>query len=84
MKNLTFLFTLLFLSFLTICKAEEKAVLDPDAFWHYVEQFNADDEETVRQAFPNEKAWEFMRENIPLLDYPDEKIQRTWYFRWWT
>lgn len=84
MKNLTLIFTLLFLSVLTVRAEEKKAVLDPDAFRHYVEQFNADDEETVRQAFPNEKAWEFMRENIPLLDYPDEEIQRTWYFRWWT
>ena len=29
-------------------------------------------------------AWDFLKDNIPLLDCPDENIQRTYYFRWWT
>jgi len=59
-------------------------VLSPASFQHYVEQFNADDEETIRQVYPNEKAWEFMSRNIPLLDFPDQALEKTWYFRWWT
>lgn len=59
-------------------------VLQADAFQHYVEQFNRDDEELYGQYVPNERAWEFLRDRIPLLDCPDRDVERTYYFRWWT
>ncbi|UCG49032.1 MAG: hypothetical protein JSU94_04465 [Phycisphaerales bacterium] len=59
-------------------------VLEADSFGHYVESFNAGDEELYVQHIPNEKAWDFLRGNIPLLECPDADFERTYYFRWWT
>ena len=59
-------------------------VLQADSFRHYVEQFNRDDEEMYAQHIPNERAWAFLRQQIPLFECPDEDIERTYYFRWWT
>jgi predicted GH43/DUF377 family glycosyl hydrolase len=59
-------------------------VLQAESFQHYVEQFNRDDEELYGQYVPNERAWAFLRDRIPLLDCPDRDIERTYYFRWWT
>jgi hypothetical protein len=59
-------------------------VLKPDDYRHYIETFNADDEEMYPQYVPNARAWEFLAANIPLLDCPDEALQTTYYFRWWT
>jgi hypothetical protein len=60
------------------------AVLQAASFRRYVDAFNRDDRELCRGFFPNSAAWEFLTDNIPLLDCPDEDIQRTYYFRWWT
>jgi hypothetical protein len=60
------------------------ALLQPESFHHYITQFNKDDEELQRNVYQNSAAWDFLKENIPLLDCPDEEIQRTYYFRWWT
>ena len=59
-------------------------VLKSDAFRHYVEQFNRDDEELYLQHIPNAQAWKFLQANIPLFECPDKEIERTYYFRWWT
>jgi len=59
-------------------------VLQPEAFRHYVDRFNADDEEHYVNAFPNAEAWDFLSENIPLFACPDPDMERTYYFRWWT
>lgn len=64
--------------------APTRSVLEAESFRHYIETFNDDDNELYRGAFPNSAAWDFLKENIPLLDCPDEDIQRTYYFRWWT
>jgi len=60
------------------------SVLQADSFRHYVEQFNRDDEELYVQYVPNERAWEFLRDRIPLFECPDKDFERTYYFRWWT
>ncbi len=59
-------------------------VLKPDSCKHYIDKFNGDDEELYAQHIPNDKAWRFLRDNIPLFECPDEDIERTYYFRWWT
>ena len=60
------------------------AGLDAVSFKHYIETFNKNDGELYVQHIPNEKAWEFLRANIPLFECPDKDIERTYYFRWWT
>jgi hypothetical protein len=64
--------------------AKGPSVLKPESFRHYVEKFNADDEELYVQHVPNNKAWEFLKDNIPLFACPDKDFERTYYFRWWT
>ena len=59
-------------------------VLEAESFRHYVERFNAGDEELYVQHIPNEKAWDFLKGNIPLFECPDKDFERTYYFRWWT
>jgi hypothetical protein len=50
----------------------------------YIERFNADDREVFSEAIPNAKAWEFLSANIPIFECPDEELERTYYFRWWS
>ena len=50
----------------------------------YVSGFNATDEEVYIQQFPNDKAEEFLKENVPVFECPDKDLEKTWYFRWWT
>lgn len=64
--------------------ADNAIVLKADSFKHYIDTFNEDDEELYVQHIPNEKAWEFLKENIPLFECPDKDFERTYYFRWWT
>ena len=63
---------------------QDGAILQEQAFRHYTEDFNKYDSELYRGHIPNSGAWDFLKENIPRLECPDEGIQRTYYFRWWT
>jgi len=83
--SLALVFTATFLVTANTTTAQPSGfVLKPDAFKHYVDQFNKDDEELYAQHIPNAQAWEFLKENIPLFECPDKDIERTYYFRWWT
>lgn len=59
-------------------------VLRAESFRHYVDEFNAQDDELYRQLIPNAEAWKFLAPNIPLFECPDREIELTYYFRWWT
>jgi predicted GH43/DUF377 family glycosyl hydrolase len=59
-------------------------VLKADHFRHYVDSFNQNDNELYVQHVPNAAAWQFLKNNIPLLDCPDPQIAEIYYFRWWT
>lgn len=59
-------------------------VLNSGNYRHYIDSFNLNDNELYQGYFPNEKCWELLSENIPLLDIPDKTVERTYYFRWWT
>ena len=59
-------------------------VLKAGFFKHYVDSFNADDQELYPQYIPNDKSWSFLSKNIPLFDCPDKQLEQTYYFRWWT
>ena len=50
----------------------------------YVEQFGTEDEELYPGEIPNAAAYDDLLQNIPLLDFPDKELERTYYFRWWT
>jgi len=63
---------------------EKPAVLKAEAFHHYIDAFNQNDNELYKQHIPNAAAWDFLKNNIPLLDCPDREIEEIYYFRWWT
>lgn len=50
----------------------------------YVSRFNADDEDVHPTYIKNGDAITWMLEEIPLFECPDEDIERTYYFRYWT
>lgn len=59
-------------------------ILKIESFKHYTDTFNQNDRELYTQYIPNVKAWDFLKDNIPLLDCPDREIEEIYYFRWWT
>lgn len=50
----------------------------------WVNKFNASDKEHYKNTYPNSKAYEFLKNNVPLLECPDKEIEKIYYFRWWT
>ena len=60
------------------------AFLRYDTYRPYVDYFNTMEPETIAQAIPNDRAWQWMKDNVPLFDCPDRGFEEMWYFRWWT
>lgn len=60
------------------------AILKSAAFRHYVDYFNGMEDENIRQAIPNESAWDWMQQNIPLFECPQQNFEEMFYYRWWT
>ena len=52
--------------------------------YDYVSAFNAEDDELYPQLVTNDRAYEYLAEQAPLLDIPDKTIERTYYYRLWT
>ena len=50
----------------------------------YVTYFNSIDTETVKNYIPNDKAFDWLSQNIPLFECPDTTIEKIYYYRWWT
>lgn len=69
---------------MTSLEVNAQTILQPGKFSHYIETFNANDQELYAQYIPNAKSWAFLSENIPLFECPDKTIEQTYYFRWWT
>lgn len=51
---------------------------------NYVDEFNKNDDELYIQKYNNADCFNFLSEQIPLIDIPDKAIEKTYYFRWWT
>lgn len=65
-------------------KKKTAPFIGPEKLERYVRFFNDNDEETVRQAIPNEQAAAFLRQQIPRFSCPDKQLEQTYYFRFWT
>lgn len=50
----------------------------------YVDKFNKNDFENYTPQIGNDRAYDFLSENIPFLHCPDKEIEETYYFRFWT
>lgn len=59
-------------------------VLKQDAFRHYADYFNQMEDENIKQAIPNDSAWQWMKANIPLFECPQQNFEEIFYYRWWT
>jgi hypothetical protein len=59
-------------------------VLKTIAFKHYVDYFNKMEDENIKQAIPNDSAWQWMQKNIPLFECPQQNFEEIFYYRWWT
>lgn len=55
-----------------------------DILKHYVDLFNANDEEIYKNDIDNAHAYEWLKNEIPLFECPDKDIERAYYFRFWT
>jgi hypothetical protein len=59
-------------------------VLKQSSFKHYVDYFNKMEDENIKQAIPNDSAWNWMQKNIPLFECPQQNFEEIFYYRWWT
>ena len=59
-------------------------VLKHDLVEGHFRSFNAADEELYRNEFDNSRAAATIGREIPLFECPDQDVERTYYFRWWT
>lgn len=59
-------------------------LLKPEPFAPYVTRFNTMEAETVVNAIPNARSWEWIRANAPLFECPDPVVEEIYYYRWWT
>ena len=73
-----------FLVMLANAQQPKPAVLKYNSFKHYVDYFNNMEDENIRQAIPNDSAWWWMQQNIPLFECPQQNFEELFYFRWWT
>lgn len=78
---------ILFVFMLPACIAQTKAkpfVLKAAGFKHYVDYFNKMEDENIVQAIPNAQSWNWMQQNIPLFECPQQNFEEIFYYRWWT
>ena len=59
-------------------------ILNYDDFSHYVDYFNNMEDENIVQAIPNSESNEWMRDNIPLFEAPQQNFEEMYYYRWWS
>ncbi|MCL3780099.1 hypothetical protein EMN47_06815 [Prolixibacteraceae bacterium JC049] len=63
--------------------SQKTNVLKADDFAHYVEFFNSVDDEPIKSPIRNSQCWDWMQNNVPLFQCPDEEIEQIYYYRWW-
>lgn len=56
-------------------------VLQPESFHHFFNEFVGDEKEMLGSA--PELPWDWFVANIPLLDVPDQELEKIYYFRWY-
>jgi hypothetical protein len=49
-----------------------------------MDYFNNMEDENIAQAISNSQAWEWMKQNIPLFECPQQNFEEMYYYRWWT
>lgn len=57
--------------------------LERETFRRYVDEFNVRPTPDVESFIPDDRAWGWMKENVPFFACPDGEMERVWYYRWW-
>ena len=92
-KKLFYLFIKILFSFIFLKSCGEKNskpqysknhIINKYLLKEYVAKFNKYDNELYKQHVNNENAYNFLSENIPIIEIPDKVIEENYYFRWWT
>jgi len=78
------IFISLFVLLATASLFAQVKILDPQSYKHYIDTFNANDDELYKGSIPNSASWQFLSDRIPFFDCPDTTIEKIYYFRWWT
>ncbi|MDQ5929261.1 MAG: hypothetical protein QG594_1039 [Bacteroidota bacterium] len=65
-------------------KKSKAVILNTAKFKHYVDYFNTMEDENLKFAIPNDSAWTWMENNIPLFECPQQNVEEIYYFRWWS
>ena len=65
-------------------EAQPLSVLKPADFAHYVDKFNAMEDENITNFVPNAQSLNWLQREIPFFDCPDPEVTETYYFRWWS
>jgi hypothetical protein len=60
------------------------SLLNRDVFQHYVDRFNGMENENVVNLIPNAQSWDWLKENVPAFECPDDDINEIYWYRWWT
>lgn len=77
-------FVVAMLAGVTLCSAQNKVKdLLADKLNLYVNSFNAVDSEYAINYVPNDKAADWLSQNIPLFECPDTTLEKVYYYRWW-
>ncbi|HEY3394797.1 MAG TPA: glycosyl hydrolase family 65 protein [Lacipirellulaceae bacterium] len=74
----------LFVAALPSSSPAEHAILHGRDYANYIAQFNTLDTSQTATLIPNERAWQWILTNVPLLSCPDKDLEKAYYFRWWT
>ena len=56
-----------------------QTILNAGDFKHYVDYFNRMEDENIIQAIPNSEAWDWMKNNIPLFECPQDNFEEMYY-----
>lgn len=64
--------------------AQKAIVLTTDQLKKDVAYFNSMDEEAVKNFVPNNQAFDWLSQNIPLFDCPDSVLKTVYNYRWWS
>jgi hypothetical protein len=72
------------LGFASVGRAQNLSVLKPESFAHYVEHFNAMEDENVTNTISNAQSWNWLKSQIPFFECPDREVEELYYFRWWS
>ena len=76
---LCFLCSLLF----TFSAFAAEPTLKPASFSHYIEHFNAMEDENITNFVSNADSWNWLIKEIPFFECPDREVEEMYYFRWW-